>query len=308
MSQPAGQTANADQYDLGSTATDQTAPPTTPPAGDVAAQPGAPLRRSDGTFLPKHSHPDRLVRQARDLGFSDEDIATASTAELRADVTSARLEQLVSQRSETVNAALERNPVPPPAPAAPASPAQEVPELSDEYDDNIRKMAGVLKDALARVKALEEGVGEIKGFHQAQANKTLTEQCDAFFAKDAARFGKGTVDEVKEDSPEYARRMAVIEQAKKFDKNLPVAAKLQKAYEILYGASAAPAPPPPTKEPTRATPTPEEWREAGLARPTRRQPDVEPEGPKKAVRAVQQYFEENGVGRDEPGIADEFPG
>jgi hypothetical protein len=65
MSQPAGQTANADQYDLGSTATDQTAPPTTPPAGDVAAQPGAPLRRSDGTFLPKHSHPDRLVRQAR---------------------------------------------------------------------------------------------------------------------------------------------------------------------------------------------------------------------------------------------------
>lgn len=308
MSQPAGQqAATADQYDLGSPGADQAAPQVPQPPAAVAT-PGAPLRRPDGTFLPKHSHPDRLVAEARTLGISDEDIAAMSAADLRADVRDARLERMLNRRDQTVNAALDREPAP--QPAAPTAPAFEVPEFSDEYDDNIRALAKTVKTLTERLAALEGGVGEIKGFHQAQANKTLTEQCDAFFAKDPDLYGKGGVDDLKADGPEMARRMVVIEQAKKLDRNLPVAVKLQKAQDTIYpGARKAPVPAtPPPAEPKPTRPTPEQWQEAGVARPTQREGGAEPAGKKKAMETIQRYYQENGVGRDEPNVADEFPG
>ena len=282
-----------DQYDL--------EPAPSAPGSSAAVvteqQPQRP-RNPDGTFAPLPKHPDRLVRMARDLGFSDEEIQTTPTADLRASVSEAAIERLYTQQGRTVATAVEQSQAQPAA--VPAAPEPEGLGISeDDYDEGL---VGVLKRLYAKIETLEKAHAEMAGHVQASVNQTVTQQIDAEFAKHPDFFGKGNLGDLDPEGPDMARRNAVVAMAKTFKDGTPPQ-RVAKAVSILYpNLASAPA-----KAPEKPAEKPEvkRWLEGGLAAPTQRTGAGEPAGVEKAKQSIRQFYRENGVER-EPTIADEF--
>lgn len=292
MTEQAG--GSADPYDLG-----ESQPTPTPPA---EPEPAARPRNPDGTFASQPKVPDRLLKSARDLGIPEEEIVTMTPAELRAEIAAARMEQLVNQRAQTVETAISRtSSAPEPVVSQPTS---DIPDLDPAEFDG--KLVALVKALKARIEVLEGSVGEVKTYAANQQQKTLADECDAFFNRHAAVFGQGNYGDIDQEGPEFAKRMATISLAKTLNPKLSVTARLEKARATLFGAATAPAPEPAKKKGTVFTE--EEWNNGGLARPTQRNGGAEPPSAEKAKKAVAKFYQENGVDGVEPSILDEFPG
>lgn len=295
------------EYDLDPTPT----PPMPAPASEPAR---TPLRDpATGQFVKPNTHPARTVRMAKDLGFSDEEIATMPTAELRQAVMEAAVERQYTQQAQTIGRAVESNQVrtPPhlPPEATPQPPADDFTLKAEDYDEGLY---GVVKALWDRVKQLEASQAEFSQVAQhvrSQAEQTVVQQIDGEFARFPELFGKGGLADLPQDGPDMARRKAVVAYANSLKDGTP-GQRVAKAIATLYPAASPKAKEEPKPEPKPAAhPTPdiEAWLNGGLASPTHRSGANEPNGPEKAARTLAAAFRENGLAAQEPTVKDEFP-
>ncbi len=294
----------ADQYDLDDTdynpEWDQQEPskPISSQKPAVAEQPPASPsrpRNPDGTF--KAAHSPRLSRMATDMGMTQAEIDELNPDALEAVVEQeyrrARAESAAQRTQKGVLDAVEPGDSPPEVP--PAKP-EEIDLGIDEsqWDPTI---VGLFKSQAQKIASLEARLNAVQGHQQAQVNASLTERADAVFGQHEL-LGKGKYHELTPDSPEMQRRNAVAMLVRADKSRLSLEQKLTKAIETLFPGAAAPT------APTKASPTPEEWAEAGLARPTQRNGSPEPKGPKRAKQAVAAILREQrgGQGDEELGL------
>jgi len=259
---------------------------TAPQADDPPAQP----RDEHGRFAPRAEapppsppHPARLVQQAREAGLSDEDIAGAATpAELRLAIRDAALTHLLRLQANPVAQA----PAPPSQAPAPPSPEAAEPDWGEgadpkDYDGGLVHALRALKRDHAR---LQHQVQQLLAFHQQQAEQTLAERADAFFARHPEVFGKGKGAEITDrNSVEWKRRVLVYREGLQGDPSEPPEARWEKARQLLV-VGAPPPPAPAAKPSANGGPTPEQWAQAGLAVPTHREPPPEKPGLEKAKK------------------------
>lgn len=253
-----------------------------------------------------HSHPDWLFQQAADLGISQEEIESTPTDILGRTVRATN-NQLLKQAREDARVQVrdqsDRRPtatVSPPEPEE--SPLANFDFGTDEagvklteksYDQGIMKL---FKEQASQIKNLQRQVAELSTREVQRENLTGAQKIDKYFASlNDPRFGTMGHEQLKSDSVEYRRRVAVLREAA--DLAGPKAtqaeafAKIGQAIQNIYGepapVSVNPAPShrrngaPARKDEDLAT-----WEAAGLARPTQRIREPEPKGVKKAERSV----------------------
>lgn len=319
-----------DEYEIESSASSE-APVVSESA--PAPPPTKPRDPETGQFM-KAEHPKGLVRRAAELGMSEQEISEASTTQLDSLVYHLNQQSLAEARTASQAAVLDR--VRSDRDTSGAAATQQdagagsgevgggAPEFDlginedDFHPDLVRVLKKMHGEQMAKIKALEAQVLGLAQRDNLRTQETTNEKIDRVFEQlgDDANFGKGPVSDLTAEDPAYARRIAVLNEARRMSgAKAGLAAQLaniKKAAERLYG-SRAPAPPPRTAPPSPASSptatasaangnriTPEEWQAAGLARPTNRETD-EPPSTKKAERAVASYMKENGM-NDRPGM------
>lgn len=289
-----------------------------PPAKPAPVQAAEAPKATDG---PKHN--PMTLSFAKQFGYSDQDIAALTPAELDAEVRGAHRQMLQNSREFHRN---ERAAQPAPKPAASPQPSPpmvepapaEPPEEEDELDFLDDRLKGRLKAQQQTIDGLAKELKESREAATRQQYEAFYDQVDAEFAKmpDAVQavIGKGTRHEIENDSIQHIVRKKLIEQAAKDNSpGLSFGQKLQKAAQAL-APSAAPAPeiappPAPAVQPAakpvppkaadgRFTSKPKEeretaWKEGGSAKPTHRD-DPEPPGETKAVRSARKWMLDNG--------------
>lgn len=312
--------------------------PEAPAVRDPALAPPPTNRDPDTGRFVKVEHPKGLVRRAAELGMSDEEINEATTAQLDSLVYHLNQQSLAEARTASQATVLDRLRSERAADPAGASATQQdavaaVPGddrgtapaefdlgISEEdfHPDLVKVLKKMHADSSAKIKALEAQVAGLAQRDNLRVQETTNEKIDRVFQQlgDEANFGTVPVAELSADDPAYARRIAVLNEARRLSgPKAGLAAQLgniKKAAQRLYGTRETPpaATPSPTVTPgTVAKPaangsriTPEDWQAAGLARPTQREIE-DPPSQKKAERAVANYMKENGM-TDRPGVND----
>lgn len=288
----------ADQYDLRSIIDPTEVASASGPAAEGAETPPPAIQRDPetGRFVkpeaPKHS--PSLLKQAKDLGVSEEDIAEMSGPELRAEVRVLREERLHQLRSEGHQARQDRpEPTPEPEDVIPA----------DTFDPSLE---AILRRIVAENKEMKAQLAEVRSVQQTNIARTFTERCDQAFAKHKDWLGDGTADDFDPDSPEMTRRQLVanyVREKLKTSKGT-FESKIDKAVAAIRGGTSKP-----TAEPTK-TPEQDEfekdWREGALNRPTQRANSPEPNGRAKAIKAAEAFLKDR-KSEDSPTTLDEFP-
>ncbi len=288
------------EYDLEAPSQEPTQEPVRTPPRDP----------NTGQFVKPTSHPPRTVRMAKDLGFSDEEIAEMPTAELRQAVSEAAVERLYSQQAQTIGQAIDSSARGQAAP--PATPGEQADDFSLKAEDYDEGLYGVVKKLWDRVKQLEASqaeFGQVAQHVRAQAEQTTVQQIDAEFGKFPSLFGKGGLADLPQDGPDMARRKAVVAYANSLKDGTP-GQKVAKAIATLYPAASVPAreeAKPSRKAPPEADEVVERWLAGGVSAPTHRSGANEPSGPEKAAKTIAAYYRENGISASEPTIKDEFP-
>jgi hypothetical protein len=277
-----------EQYDIGEDVAP--APPApieaeTPPAETPPAPKTPPKDPATGKFV-KRPHPDRLLRTAAQIGISTEEIEEASTAELREMVRDATLEKLAQQRSKDIEAAKRPPSTPAPEPAAPVDLGID----ESQYDPGL---ISLIKKQAEEIRQMRAQMGHMGGHIKRQAEESIATRFDAAFdgmnlEKD---LGRGRP---PEDSPEMARRQAIVAEAIRLAGNQDpnkVIGLLGDAANKLFKLKPAKAAPKPANGATRISP--EEWAASGMARPTHREGAPELPGKTKAVQKVTEYLRDN---------------
>ncbi len=252
----------------------------------------SPPRNPDGTFA-RQEHSTATKQLARELGLSDEEIDASTPAELRkiVDITGRRALQMKQQRSEDASMAqmLERRP------AQPEAVTEKIDWGKDEEGKALDEsafhsgLAGIIKSLHARVRALEEGHKQVSSIQQENIRLSFAARADREFNKlpDMKHlFGEGRGTEMEQDSPELARRKAILSEAGRLagpsGSNDQLIRNIPKAIKLLYPEAAKPSKPAEPEE-TREQ---KAWREAGAAVPTQRAPAPESKGTRRAEKAV----------------------
>lgn len=255
-------------------------------------------RNADGTFAPvaKSSvHPAWLTEQARDYGFSDQDMAEMDSNALgrACHVQKKRLDLI--QREFATQRSLESQPRQP-EPAT--QPEDDLPDLS-HVDETI---ASVLKRLVKENKELKGEVGGVKQGQQRLAQRTIADTLDSAFAsldeKYAKVLGKGPASDL--DEAELQMRNFVIKKAGLDFNNLPSVPKIRSKLEAeaskLLGAETTTSAGPyaASQKNGKEPPTEEEWERGAVARPTQRGGAAEPPGEQKAIANLTRKLRENG--------------
>jgi hypothetical protein len=333
--------STSDPFDLGdtglypaSTASQQAATPAeaaeSVAQGSTAVTTEHPPQARDaaGRFVPAEAtaaaHPAYLVEAARDLGFSEDEIADLPTAKLHNVVHRWQQAQARHRDRDATQRTLDRpagtSPEGPGAPAAPVgapAPADDVAiDLGiDEGDYDPVLLGGIkkaLKNVLApyqqKIKALEAVVGELRTREVHRENETNAERLDRAFAGlgDKEFLGDGPGRTLKGDSPEFSRRMAILNEAARLTGTKTpsvqqVIDQVQKAHKNLFGGRSQPTAAPAPQQPAKSKdghPTPEEWARGGVQVPTARQQPALPPGEERAKRNLREKFKEAGTGED----------
>lgn len=296
---PAPEVTLAAQYDAEATPDEASSTPAPVPASPPE-EPEPP---------PAVSHPRYLIQLALDHGFSDEEIASYSSEQLGSAVyhlqkQARELARQTSQERETQRA-LERprdgRPESSRPPESETGPAEEGLGIDEtQYDPGI---VSLFKKQQLELKLLKEKLGHLDNREQARANQTMTERVDQAFKKHEGALGKGARRDLSADSPEYARRMAILGMVDRDTSHRSLEEKIDRAVEVLYGQSPQPSPPSvPTPELTRQQ---RRWQEGAIARPTHRVADAEQPGVKKATKSVAEKLAQLSGGPTDNGEADE---
>lgn len=308
-------------YDL-----DETPNSSQPVAAAPVAQPALPPRDPDtGRF----TKPSWLLDQARELGFTDEDIRDYTADQLGAACTRMR-QRLDRERSEwsRLSAIREQtNPTRPPVPEADAPPPLDLgidetgrPRTEADFDPGFLNL---LKSQRAELHEVKKQLKQSAERDQQRGQTESREHIESVFAglPDHLQgfFGKGDLNDI---SPiEQQRRKQILQtiglidttKAREFTRR-----QLGKAIEdaaSTFGLGAKPAAEktgyeaeetPPEPKPSKAV---EKWNRGGVAKPTNRQVDDLPNGKEKAARnlaANLAKYNLNGAGSDsaELGVSD----
>lgn len=261
-----------------------TAPPATP-------EPATPPRNPDGTFA-KKPHSQHLIRLATQLGMTEAEINDTPSAELREAVRDMQMEALLRQSQNNTASNAVRQDVP-----APPAPEEEYQLDEGQYDPGLVKAHKYLVGELAQVKAQ---LAQIRDYHIQQQNQTIGEQIDGTFERlNIPALGKGKRHDFKQDSPEYRRRVAVLEEANRIEHG-SMAEKIEKAAKTLFGES-KPAEPVSTSASTelsQRSPTQEAWINGTVAKPTQRAPAKMPHGVQRAYKTIGEKFREKNLTED----------
>lgn len=313
----------------GGTASDPTPAPASAPApardgptGPVRDGPTGPVRElpprdeATGRFVSPAQHSPTLVRLAFDLGMSPEEIDSLDTASLQSVVRQAQAEQQAMRRSQTASGAVEAGQ----ARAAQARADQPaMPKAAElgldgelEWDPTLLGLLGSMK------KELEESrkeLAELRTHHARQQQQTARQELEGIFASKYANFmGPEPAPGTPPTDPAMAKRILLTQHMRNFYKDYkgPIGKLVDDLMGSIFGQTAPGSggsqhqtPPAP---PSSRGPTPEQWREAALARPTHRAGAAEPAGKEKAVQTVARFQRENGMtGTPDPSSLDEFP-
>lgn len=269
------------------------AKPTTPspPAADPNPAPAAPLPRNpDGTFAPKTS--SRLVTQARQLGFTEEEIANTPSTDLAALVMAELHQQLLTKQ-------IDRQ-------AAPAQAPQTVevePEWGTEEDGSPvdpKSYSGGLVNALRaqakQIAAMKAQLDELTGFQKQELqrrNESFAQAVDRVIDEinHPSMYGTGRGSSMKPDQPELLARKMLLSRAAAMPGGV-TKANLVAAHRSMLGQS-EPEPAPRNGHPSRA-----DWDQAALLTPTHRRTPPEPNGTAKAVKNTAARMRELGIHPD----------
>ncbi len=252
------------------------------------------------------------------LGYSDEEIADTEPAVLESRIKDQLAVLQLSRETtpSTFQGDDRRTPLTEPSRTHTEESGDSL-DLSEEEAAEIHgPIARALKNQAKEIKQLRAQLNAIHQVEADRANETAVETADRIFGEDEETFGSGKARSIKADSPEHLRRLAVWELAKK--QKGSVEECLRKAREILYGKKTLSREEKPAVDQRPATDRrvvkdeidEEDWREAALARPTRRDAPVEPKGTRRAEKAVAKKLRENGqtlddfTGSEEAGLPD----
>lgn len=305
--------------------------PSEPPPSAEAPSSSPPKDPVTGRFVKREAaeHPAGLVRRAAELGMSDDEITNATTSQLDSMVYHLNQQALAEARTSAQASVLERvrseRDTDSGAPAAshdgagPGAGQSGAPEplihLDEEafHPDLIAGLKKFAEPLVAKIKSLEAQVAGLAQRDNARTQETVNERIDRAFQQlgDEGNFGTGPVADLSNDDPQYARRIAVLNEARRMAGSKGTVsqqlAKIKAAAERLYGTKPTPKPagepygsPEPAKPSNGSRITAEDWKAGGLARPTNRDTE-EPPSAKKAERAVANYMKENGM-NDRPGM------
>jgi hypothetical protein len=239
-----------------------------------------------GEEFPERPAPKKgIVRLAKRLGLSEEDISTADNLEeLVAHLTEQRL--ATDHLSDLGRQPASQSGEPGTSAETITSPADDLGLGEDQFDE---ALVGAFKKLQTRIQQLEARQTRAEGFMaQTQAIKAH-QQIDIAFEKHEGLFGKGAGSEMDKDSPEFKRRVAVLREAESYDKRLPIAQRINKAVKTLYPSQPAEAEPAEPKQQRNGIP----WQEAGLAVPTSRAASPEKPSVRKAERSVAAWKQAN---------------
>lgn len=240
-----------------------------------------------------------LAKAALALGLTEEDIAGSDPGEIRDAITALQMNRLHEQR-QPVRDLVETTP----------SQARE-PQLSPDLDEGLTAVIRSLQAEVASLKkSLVEEIGKVRGERQAE---TVANRADRAFRKHAKILGEGDRDDIDRNSPEFARRRAVLGMVAGMTGSGSFESKVDKAVTTLFGGSGgvgakAPTSSEETASAERGGYTPEQWLDAGLSAPTHQVSSERPQGRERAIEAVEQHQRENGtLIRQRPAAADDFP-
>lgn len=174
------------------------------------------------------------------------------------------------------------------------------PEEEEEIHPPILKASKTIKTALeAKIAALEARLSKFEQAEARRENQTATERVDGVFAKYEDIFGKGKHSDLKPNSVDMTRRLAIVNLVRADSSSASIEDKMAKAIETLYGSvkpsSASEADPLEARK--------KDWAEGAVQRPTNRV-TKEPSGVEKATRGVESALKEMGAGAKPNGVPD----
>lgn len=302
MAEPVEIPQDKGEFDVGDTERQDLVAETTPP---LPRDPATGQFVSPAAVEPAPAaakHPAYLTQQAEELGFSAEEVEEMSTGLLTRQIYRAQRDrhaaQMADMRARTLSEAAVRQPEP-----RPVQPIEEDVLPATEFDE---RLVSHLRKTEARLKAQEEELARLRQQDQAKTVTTNTELIDEAFEalgdEYAALVGKGAVAELNPQSPEIARRIAILNAAGINLQNVTRASKarIKAAADKLF--------PRPKKDAGEDSPyqaatgkpakangvSPEEWAEASLARPTQRKAAELPKGDKRAIANLEQKMRQEG--------------
>ncbi len=308
-----------DQYDLQEPDPVAAAPEPTPAI--TTPEPASRPRNPDGTFasaVPSVTHPDRLIRQARDLGFDAAEVTQLTTAELRELVRDAYAERSSrdtfqaiqqSRQAEPSGSQPVAQPSQQPAPSDDLDFSIDETQYTPEFVETVKNVGKTVHNVLAKkLKALEDQIVALTTHVRGTHEQTMREQIDDGFSQLGKEFenvfGSGAGNTLQKDSPEFIRRMAVLREIEANKKAGPIKQAIQKYAKALFGLQAQPAKRSSAAEPAQ-TSEQDAWLEAALPRPTQRKVAPEPKGRALAEAAVAKAMRENRQQEEQPSF-DEF--
>lgn len=305
------------QYELGDVAYDVTAD--APVEARPAAVPKGEERSAPVPPAPS-THSKRTLRMAEDLGLSKDLIERTAPDVLDDLVYDLNRQQLALSREHQTQQALQNRgdpkiPVPgkpPPATGVEPSPEDISIDLGIDEEPFDPDLIGAIKRAVAlpmkEIAALKASLAEVTGREQLRQQESMAERLDRHFATHAEILGTARGREMKDDSAEYAKRIAILGIVDRDGSSRTLEQKIDAAVAQLFGTQPAPAvaqqtPPrnPETGQFTREnrvtqeTPAQQRWQEAALRRPTQRQGGAEPPGEKKALATAARIMKEQGL-------------
>lgn len=318
-----------DEYDLGDvsfTAGGQPVPVASPaaPAATPAAAAASPAPALTQPAPEKPKHNKRTLAMARDFGLSEQEIMDATPDALDDAVYHLNRQAMAGARERSrVDALTGSAPAANPAtPAASQQPAAAKPDdvkiewgkfkddsgvERDITDNDIAPgIVNFCKGLVKELNTVKAQLGHVTTHLGRQQAETMGDQIDRVFADlgQPALFGTGTRRDIKPDSAEAARRLAVLQAAERLrDQPGSLADKLKKAAVTIFGMAppATPAAEPPARQPSPRDPvtqqfiSPQDWDAAAVRQPSHREGRPEPKGEAKAVKtAARKLAEMNG--------------
>lgn len=251
------------------------------------------------------AHPAYLVRIAKQLGFTEEEIQGIPPETLGLAVAKVQETKLAERRVDSIERTQHEAASQARQSAAdqPIPPQKEEPfELPiEEYDD---KLVNVLKRLDRENKAMRAELNQLRNVEINRQQESLTQKMDRLFAEKKDQYGEQPGKKLAKDSPEMHRRLAVLSLMERLGPGDPEEL-FAKAHTAIYGTS-KPAEPKPDKDLEARK---KQWEEAGVSRPTHRTGAPEPNGRAKAVQSVAEAMRDLGAaGSEDSTSPDEFLG
>ncbi len=317
---PAAPNHRIDQYDLGDTGifvdTGSSPPPIEPTVEDKTPRqrnelgqflPVEPSSVPPGTAAQKHS--EYSVLQAKDLGFSDDEINSATPDQLAREIYLVTRKLRQETRTDTRADAIEGHGKPPTVPGG--TPDQKEPDFDwgegPEYDDGVATgktvkykddmiaapLVNVIKRQDKALAELKAQVSQLLGVEQSRQKEAFFTEIDQMFVSKPEIFGDKAGSQMKPDDPLFQKRGAIVLLMNAM-KSGSAKERWNKAVKMVYGDAAPPSQKPPQTPQAESASriTPEQWAGSALPRPTHRNGAPEPAGVDRAAKNMEAKLRE----------------